>query len=116
MKIHIVENDIKSNKVCYAIFFDTEYFYFGATNNFPLRVHEHKHSFHKKPKRYGIGTFHIPKECTIVKLIDEYTDDIFEHETHLINYHSENSFMLNKKKINKTYLKTIFEINKYINK
>ena len=83
--------------VCYAVVFDTGYFYIGATQNFKQRFLGHKTRIKTNPDDYLIGLKHNPKSCIIIKLLlSTVKDQVFKHERDLIMLHSTNPKLINK--------------------
>lgn len=96
MDIYSKDSYLHEHPVCYAIVFDTGYFYIGATSKFNSRVKQHVSAIKNKPEKYLIGIVHNPKSCEIVKLI--LCDDkkkVFEHEKELIFLNARNKKMIN---------------------
>ena len=123
MNILIQPMPVGNYPVCYAVVFDTGYFYIGATQNFRQRFIDHKTKIKNKPEDYLIGILHNPKSCIIVKLIISTTkDQVFKHERDLIMLHSSNPKLINKNQgammigySSKKIKKYIKFLNKYIN-
>jgi hypothetical protein len=117
MKIYIRDSYKDNHCVCYAIIFDTGYFYIGATTMFKERTSMHVQAIKKRPKDYLIGIEHNPKECEIIKLVLCHDKElVFKREIALLSYYADDPKLINKKTINKFIRSNIFEINKYKNK
>lgn len=82
--------------VCYAIVFDTGYFYIGATDNFEKRKEQHKRLILKNPSKYLISDDNNHTKCIFVKLLScNSHDKIFKHERDLIIFNAKNELMIN---------------------
>lgn len=96
MKIKVKEYYAEEHPVCYAIVFDTGYFYIGATTKFNTRVKQHMAAIKKTPEYYMIGVYHNPKSCEIIKLLLCHdVEKIFRHERELILLNAHNKKMIN---------------------
>lgn len=96
--MEFIEPKLSTTKtsVCYAIVFDSGYFYVGATTNFEKRIKQHKSLIKNCPADYLINIMHEPKKCKFVKLIAcDDTDKIFKFERDFILVNSGNVKMIN---------------------
>lgn len=101
MNIRVDSSYLEEQPLCYAVVFDTGYFYIGATKRFNARVSQHKAAIKKYPERYLIGIKHEPKSCIIVKLLlSSVKDEIFRLERDLLVFHSKNKKLINAHKCN----------------
>ena len=84
------------NTVCYAIVFDTGYFYIGATTNFEKRINQHISAIKRNPINYLISMKHYPKKCKFIKLIAcDNIDTVFKYEKDFIQLNANNNKMIN---------------------
>ena len=115
MNVRVDSHYMYEQMVCYAVVFDTGYFYIGATNKFNQRVKQHKILIKSNPENYLIGIKHSPKSCIIIKLLlCSVNDNIFRLERDLIMIHSNNPYLINKQKASKIVIDSMKKIKQTV--